>query len=558
MGASRRALRALGLAGGLLFWGGPGLAAPRPSPVQVGSVVADDPLIAPLAAGPGENAVLGRAFRRFDADDDGRLSREELLRYVRDPSELALDADADGHITPGEFRKSFVAQRYPRKLTTASYLQSLLRTGRELSLAGWTELALESYREAARDYPDCAEAQLGKARCLGALGRFGEARLACERAVAVDPSLTEAWLELALDAARSGDRAGGARAMSVALARFEDSMSVAGEAGAIAARQVRGLLRVLRGELLGFGLTVARLETLETRAIARARRERNRRPLSSEPGPVWQVAGLAASGQLVGALEAAESACRTGHGSWQLWLLRASLEGALGSPGAAALSVEEAGRLGAERWVLAGVRLGNRLDRGDRAQAVRELEELSLLAARPGQFLEIGWQLAYRGEWGLALPWLERALGRWEASEELRVLLALCHKRTGRDLRAVRLLEQLASPPLLAAQWLELVAELLGDLGHPSRAIVAAREAVRQEPGRISARLELAGLLHRVGLEAYRSNVLLTGLLLSPTTDPLWPELAEAYIRTLPWCLADWLTTCASDRTEGRDAPGAP
>ncbi len=554
MGVSGTALRALGWAAGLLLWGGLLLAAPRPAPVQVGPVVADDPLAAPLAAGPGETAVLGRVFRRFDADGDGRLSREELLRYVRDPSELALDADADGRISLGEFRGSFVAQRYPRKLTTASYLQSLLRTGREMSLAGWTGLALESYREAARDYPDCAEAQLGKARCLRALGRFREARLACERAVAVDPSLTEAWLDLALVAERSGDRAGGGHAMSVALARFEDSMSVAGEAGAIAARQVRGLLGGLRGELLESGVTAARLEILKTRAVSRARRERERRPLSSESAPVWQVAGLAASGQLVFALEAAELECGTGRGSWQLWLLRACLEGALGSPGAAAVSVEEAGRLEAERWLLAGVRLGNRLDLGERARAVRELEQLSPVPAQPGQYLEIGWQLAYRGEWGLALPWLERALGRWEASEELRVLLALCHRKAGHDLRAVRLLEQLASPPLLAPQWLELVAELLGDLGHPSRAIVAAREAVRQEPRRISARLELAGLLRRAGHEVYRSSVLLTGLLLSPVTDPLWPELAEAYVRTLPWCLADWLTTCARDWIEGRDA----
>jgi tetratricopeptide (TPR) repeat protein len=544
-----RPLRALGLAGSLLFWCGFGVAAPpaaRTPPVQFGSALAEDPLAAPLVAGPGEEEVVRRAFQRFDADGDGRLSRNERLRYVRDPSELALDADGDGSLAFGEFLEAFLTQRHPRKLSTASYLQSLLRRGRELAVAGWTELALECYQEASRDYPDCAEAPLGKARCLEVLGRSREALRACEKALAIDPSLTEGWLSLALLAARSGDRVAGKRAASVALARLEDSRSVAGEAGEIAARQLLGLLRALRKELLTLGLPVTWLELLEAQASSRLRTARERTSGSTQD-PVWQVAGLAASGHLVGALEASEAASRTGKDGWQLWLLRACLEGALGSPDAAAASLGEATRRGAESWLLASVGLGNRLDRGERAQAVRELAELSARPSRPWQVLEVGWQLAYRGEWGLALPWLERAHGRWGASEELRVLLALCHKRAGHDLQAVRLLEPLASPPLLGPQWLELAAELLDDLGHPARAMVAVREAVRQQPALVSARLKFARLLHRSGLETDCSNLLTTGLLLCPATDPLWPELAAAWLERLPWLLADRFTTLAGE-----------
>jgi len=76
----------------------------------------------------------------------------------------------------------------PPGLTPRQYFDALMRQGYELYQSGWFGPAMGRFRQAALVMPSSPSPLLWQARAAMKIGRYGEARQALERAVALAPA----------------------------------------------------------------------------------------------------------------------------------------------------------------------------------------------------------------------------------------------------------------------------------------------------------------------------------------------------------------------------------
>ncbi|MBI4871495.1 MAG: tetratricopeptide repeat protein [Candidatus Riflebacteria bacterium] len=451
---------------------------PSPSPSRL-PLPREAPALAPTES-------VQRMFERFDLDRNGKLTPPECVRFARDASELPFDADGDGSVSPDEFLRA-VASQNPSEVPIYLREQNVtMFEATKNAAANRAEEALGQYYAVIEKDPDSAVAALGAGRCLARMQRHADAVVLLQRAVTLGPELAEAWLDLGLSELRCGrtdaaraDLWTGLRQMAVQaeLGGGWNGSAAEKEHALAVCRSAAAQLRTVTGDSgLADRLATWAREHLESRPVAPGRD-------LPELGLV-AVASHLETGRTEEALGEVRRLLVRRPRDWSLQLLEVAVLGLCGQHDLAAASLEEAAGLGAGRLPLAFARLANLLDRRLRAQALTLFAQCQIHHMEPWDMGELGWLLAYRGEWELALPYLE-AMARQATGHPwlTKVLLAKAALGLGNRERARELLTQATDQPLAHPLLLEFAANLAFELDLPAQAVTAAAKAVELGPG---------------------------------------------------------------------------
>ena len=499
-------------------------------------------------------AVAG-TFRRLDTSADGFLQPAEWVPLVRTPADVPPDPDRDGKVSLEEFARAFQQMQYLENLLPPT--QSLWR-GKVLYENGRLEQALAIYEGTAAAHPSCSEAQLGRARCLEALGRPTDARAAYLCAATLARDDPEAWLNLAQLELELADEPAASEHLQQGLAVLARLHTVPGIGTGAAGEpaRTRYLLECVArrvGRHPRCGPLLQALEDWKGRNPWWRAEEPEPRP-----DPVLEALTLVRQGWYREALEALERPGRQfGEGTPAWWppLAAASLHGLLGGSEAAARGMAEASKLGAPAAALARVRLGLALAGGRESESSAILKRLSGARLDPREREAIGWELARAGKWEQARPWLEAAY-RGRSVDRNILMMALCGAGTGRIEEARAYLGLLPAPPPEGPAMLRSMAAAAGACGRPDQAIAAAEEATQEEPRDGENWACLAECLQRNGLAERALRELEWGLQLARVDSPGWPRLAVAWARaaaterlqTLDWAALTAALTGAGER----------
>jgi tetratricopeptide (TPR) repeat protein len=493
-------------------------------------------LLAPrAAAGPeGLNAAVKEAvagiFRRFDADGDGFLRPPEWAPLARTPADVPPDPDRDGRVSLDEFARAFGKMGYLENLLPPT--QSLWR-GKMLYESGRLEQALASYEGLASRYPACAEAALGTARCLEALGRRHDARTVYLRAATLAGNDPEAWLNLALLELELGDVPAASEHLRQGLAVVARLRAVPGLGTGIGreAERTRYLLECVTRRMEREPRAGSLLRTLEDWKSGNPW-WRTGTP-EPRPDPVLEALILVRQGwyeQALAVFEGTGSDSWAGTPAWWPALAGASLHGLLGRSEAALRRLELASKLGAPPAALARVRLGLALESGRREEAGAVLKEATLLPLEAREREAIGWELARAGDWKRARPWLEAANRERNVDRNI-LMMALCGAGAGRLDETRTYLGLLPAPPPEGPAMLRLMAAAASACGRLEQAIAAAEEATQEEPRDGENWACLADCLQRAGQSGRALRELEWGLLLARVDSPGWARMAVAWAR---------------------------
>ena len=491
------------------------------------------------------SGTLDAAFARLDRDGDGRLSPDEWGPLIRQPAEMPVDLDGDGQISRPEFASSFLRPRQPRSLEGSRSSGERLWVGRRLLEAGNCEAACRIYGEVAGDVPESFEALLGLGRSLARCGELPAARRAFQDAAEQNPGDAGVWFDLAVTEVELGLAAEN----SAHLAR---GLTVLSSWRALEGWQADdGTLRTFPRRLLdALARRLGRLPGGSGPAAVVAR-WRTRNPWVDvgspppAPDPLHRaVLMFALQGWYREALVAAESELRVSPGDSWLHLTRASLLLVLSDPAAADAATNDAERYGAPAPSVAAMRIALALASGDRVEAVQHLGELQPETLTLSQVLEVGWSLAYRGEWSQLYAWTSLAAPAIRQRPELNLLLAVGRGSQGEtglpdDLLALQL--QRNQEPA----WLRLETQLLLDQGRAEQALVLATLAEAKEPRDPRNHLLLWKALRAAGDLPVALHALEMAWAVAEIRAPAWPELALTLAGEY---LRQWLVLAGIDR----------
>ncbi len=473
-----------------------------------------------------QSRTLEAAFARIDRDGDGLLSPDEWGSLIRQPAEMPVDLDGDGQISRPEFASSFLRPRQPRSLEGSRSSGERLWVGRRLLEAGDCEAACRIYREIASDVPESFEALLGLGRSLARCGELPAARRAFQAAAGQNPGDAGVWFDLAATEVELGLAVEGSAHLTRGLTILSSWRAIDGwQAGdatlrTLPRRHLDDLARRLERLPDGSGLAAV------------VSRWRLRNPwvevVDPEPAPDPMhraVLKFALQGWYREALEAAGRELLVMPADSWLHLARASLLLVLGDPSAAAAATDEAERHGAPAPSVAAMRIALALAAGDRVEAVQHLGTLQPERLTLAQVVEVGWSLAYRGEWGQLYAWASLAAPAIRQRPELNLLLGVGRVSKGEegladDLMALQL--QRNQEPA----WLRLEAQLLIDQGRAEQAHVLATLAEAKEPRDPRNHLLLWKALQASGDIPGGLHALETAWAVVEIRAPAWPELA--------------------------------
>ncbi len=480
--------------------------------------------VAALLGPEGRSAAVHRMFLRYDGDNDRFLAPAECTRFVREPANLPLDLDGDGRVSESEFARSVLRVEQPRLRRMRSRLVEPLWQARTLAAEGAFEEALTLCRQVSEDDPEAAGPHLAAGRLLGRMERLLEARKEFEAAASLAPGGAEAWLELAVVERRLGLEVPSVAHLERGMGCVEPVM-VLPEGGsrqveeiACMVAEVERLKRAFAGDSEVERYLDVKLDWLRSFP---GDQPRNRR-LSA-----WlEVEALGKQGRFSEGLAVVERALTGAGGGPDGWQTRAALLTALGRFGEAASSLSRARTEGASNACQLALELGNELDRGERALAVETQKRLFERAREPWELQEAGWQLAYRNEWKLALPWFERAIAVSPEVQRSSLLLALCWEAVGQLGKARELVDALTSPPSEEPPMLRVAAGLCLRTGRPEAAIAAANEAIAQEPRDAANWVEAARLQRLARGNEDIEDLLRAGVRVASVESLAWAELA--------------------------------
>lgn len=452
-------------------------------------------------------APVRAMFDRFDADHDGRLSLEECARTVRDGSNLPLDEDGDGFVSPAEFQRSVFQINHGHRQSYQHGMLASLRMGKLLAARSQLPEALEKYERSVKAAPNCSEALLGQARILERLTFYREAARACRKSLELDPSCAEAWLNLA----QLEDRLGLPEAethlwrglrMLAAAGRLRNSGACAETERLHAADVVRSLAAFLRHER-GKAELAGRVEAWQRAEMG----EKAWSAVPAESGrPKSLLDRLVRESRFDDALAAI--AIAAGRPEWWREQATAAVLAGCRRFDEAWQHLEKARLAGAPSMPWKALAAGNQLDRGEPSAAADTLSELKDSPVKPWELAEVGWQLAYRNQWTLASPWLSRTIWTRYDLEYSSLMMALADEARGRRNEAAELLETFPVPLAWDRVMLRLNADLCVRHGRPREAADAAQRRVNLEPADVSGWLYVAELQKAAGeLEGCRASL---------------------------------------------------
>lgn len=479
--------------------------------------------VARIATTPG--SAIRQAFARFDRNGDGWLTPAEWGVFVLEPANMPRDLDGDGRTSLTEFLGSFQTVRQPKTLTAEDVAHPLWMA-RSFWNNGDVIAAELEYGRTGVISPDCGEAFLGQGRCLERRGYPDLAERAYLRSLVEEPSNPETWLNLAMLHAAQGRPA--ASDLEHALLLYEQMAHLAPVAldPRVEDRYMRHVLESVRAKMVRLpgGAPLARRV-----AAWLAMRVPPAASTSSWPGwPGQRGLALAKQGWYREASEALETAARGRPDDWSLALLRAALENLLGRPMLALRRLDEARASGAPGGLTDCLLMGLLLDTGRMRDGLELSEKLRRSETSPFVLLEAGWQLAWRGFWNEALPFLGAAERTRQAVQRSAALQAIALSRLGQFPASEKAFEKLSEPaseepPLLAA-----LAMAADRAGLHVRATRTFAEALWQEPRRASVWLAAARLESGPSRVKEAEFALRTGLQLASIGSPGWAPLAVA------------------------------
>ncbi len=506
-------------------------------------------LDAPSWIPPVDSPVLRESLRRFDADEDGKLTFDEWSKRVRYESQAPLDLDGDDAISAQEFATSLAKVSQSLQDCDESALFSTMAYGAAEAAQGKYWEAATCYRQVLAAAPTSPTAYLGLGRMLESADEAGMALEAYRQDVRADPNFADGWLGLGLLELKLASTGRGVTVTGTAplvepasqgwrehLWRGLHLLELSARVGVLAVEPAAdgGPGRLAR---LEWGESQEALEDAATAldvldpALAATVRIWGAKTLGPRLRPApeqpsyCEMARLVGTGRAPALLHQMESLPAGPSATWQTEVARYGALTCVGRYEPAALSLEKAGLHGGPDILLRTLTAVNWLDRGQREKAVKLLDGLAKQRLTQLQEEELAWQLVFRREFDLARTWLETA--NEVRNERNMALVVLAEEQAGMHEQARRDASHLGGPLSADPAARVVEARLLLKFGMPEKASQLTDELIRELPDCVDPWELMAEVAAAEGSAAGSLAAYEKALELCPKASPRAAELTD-------------------------------